>query len=196
MDLSNTNTDTPKKSLVRDEGGRVYTEFVSVVLVFLVLIFTLTQQALLFAGGLAVQRSAATAARAAMVVLDDDPQYYGGQGRNNAGGARGAAIELAASFPLYALKTSAKASDTLEHAFRSYKNSPYAQPNGILPGLTVTYPSGTSSRRGDLITVLVEYEFPCEVPIGRVVLCRGGTLKLEAESTLPNMSADYDYGQW
>ncbi|MCP4444750.1 MAG: hypothetical protein GY811_05300 [Myxococcales bacterium] len=183
-------------SLGSDQRGAIFIEFLFVLLPFLVLLFGLAQTALMYMGGLAVQRSAATAARAAIVVLDDDPAFYGRQPRNQIGGQRGRAIELAASFPLYALKSSPQFSDTLEASLRASRSSPYITPANIAPGLTVSFPGGVSSSRGGSITVRVDYEFSCEVPVVRALMCDGGTISMAAESTLPNHAANYNYGSW
>jgi len=184
------------KSFAKDSSGAVFIEFLIVVLPFLTLVFGLCQLALLYVGSLAVQRSASTAARAAMVVFDDDPDDYGGQARNTTGGQRAEAIEIAASFPIYALKSSPKSGDSIGHALRSSNSSPYLSAKAVAEGLTVTYPGGVGGDRGDPITVRVEYEFPCEVPVVRNLMCDGGTITITAESTMPSHAADYEYGSW
>lgn len=184
-----------RRRLGSDQEGAVFIEFVIVILPFLVLLFGLAQLTLMYFGSLAVHRAATTGARAAMVALDEDPQYLGGS-RNSLGGQRTEMIEIAASFPIYALKSSPNNADTLQHALRSYKSSPYSTQNSVADGLTVSFPNGVSADRGSPITVKVTYEFPCEVPVVRGLMCDGGTITLQADSTLPNMSADYEYGQW
>jgi len=183
-------------TLASDERGAIFIEFLIVVLPFLTLVFGLSQLALMYVGSLAVQRSASTAARAAMVVFDDDPDDYGGQARNTTGGQRAEAIEIAASFPIYALQSSPKTGDSIGHALRSPRSSPYLQRNRVAPGLKVTYPGGVGGERGDPITVRVEYDFPCEVPVVRGLMCNSGTIKITAESTMPNHAANYEYGSW
>ena len=182
----------------RDERGVVYIEFLFVVLPFMALVLGLMQTALLYIGGMAIQRSASTAARAAMVVLDDDPKFYNGEPRNALSPRRREAIEKAASFPLLAVKTSPKGQGhSVEHALRAGKGNALLGPAaGIASGLEVSYPNGISSRRGSHLTVAVSYRFACEVPLARVFMCKNRTQLLRAESTLPNQSADYQHGVW
>jgi len=181
--------------LAKNEDGVVFIDFIFLLIPFMTIILGLCQLALLYLGSLAVQRSAATAARAAMVVLDDDPKYYDGQARNTLGGKRQEDIELAASFPLYALKTSPPFRDDLEHTFRAWKTSPYRMNLDVASGLEVSFPRlGTSAGRPT--KVRIRYEFTCEVPLVRSLLCDAGKRTLEAEATLPNHAAKYTYGQW
>lgn len=65
-----------KKSLVRDNGGAVYVEFLLAFIPLFFMFLGMLQMGLLYGASLVVQHSANVAARAAMVVMDDDPQYY------------------------------------------------------------------------------------------------------------------------
>lgn len=78
-----------RKSLLRDTGGAAYVEFLITFIPVFIMFLGMVQMALMFAGGLAVQRAASAAARAAMVVLDDDPQYYDGEERMTIDGSGG-----------------------------------------------------------------------------------------------------------
>ncbi len=182
--------------LVADTQGAIFIEFLFVVLPFMIILLGLAQTALMYMGGMAVKRSAATAARAAMVVFDDDPKKYGGQSRNSLGGQREQAIKMAAAFPIFAIHTSPKNEDNLEHALRAWGDSPYRTQQRIPNGLRVEFPGGVSSGRGSSITVKVSYDYPCEVPVARAIMCPGGTIEISAQSTLPNHAANYNYGSW
>lgn len=70
-----------RRSLVTDTGGAAYVEFLIAFLPVFLMFLGMVQSALMFVGGLAVQRAASAAARAAAVVLDDDPRHYGGEDR-------------------------------------------------------------------------------------------------------------------
>ncbi len=74
------------RDLKQDTRGAVYVEFLISFIPVFFMFLGMVQIALMFVGGLAVQRAAAAAARAAAVVLDDDPQYYGGAERMQLGG--------------------------------------------------------------------------------------------------------------
>ena len=88
--------------MTRDErqtGGVIYVEFLMAFFPIFLMFCGMVQAALMYAGGLAVQRSANTAARAAMVVLDDNPRYYGGAERLSlTGGSGGSTIGGVAGF--------------------------------------------------------------------------------------------------
>ncbi len=174
----------------------MYVELLFVILPFMALILGLCQTALLYVGGLAVQRSASVAARAAMVVLDDDPKRYG-TSRNKYSGARKRDIELAASFPLLAIETSPlSANGSVEDALNVWSANPLLKSGGIgkARGLTVKVNGG--GNRGSKIRAYVKYEFPCVIPFARIFMCGGKSVTLEAQSTLPNQAASYKYGKW
>ena len=63
-------------TLVKDEKGVAYAEFLIAFPPILVLFLCLVQLSLMYVGKLAVRHSANRAARAAVVVIPDDPQYY------------------------------------------------------------------------------------------------------------------------
>ncbi len=184
------------QTLRSNTRGAIFIEFLFVVLPFLILLFGLAQTALMYMAGMAVKRSAATGARAAMVVLDDDPARYGGQARNTLGGQREAAIKMAAAFPLFAVESVPKTADTLGHALRASSGNPYEGEQGVQPGLKIEFPGGISSTRGSSVTVRVTYDYPCEVPVIRALMCPDGTLTLTSQSTLPNHAANLTYGSW
>jgi hypothetical protein len=182
--------------IVANTQGAIFIEFLFVVLPFMIILLGLAQTALMYLGGMAVKRSAATAARAAMVVFDDDPKKYGGQGRNTLGGQREEAIKMAAAFPIFAIHTSPKKEENVRHALRAWGDSPYKSKQTIPDGLRVEFPGGVSGSRASSITVKVSYDYPCEVPVVRAIMCPGGTVEISAQSTLPNHAANYTYGSW
>lgn len=67
------------KSLMKDQKGVAYAEFLIAFPPILVLFLCLVQLSLMYVGKLAVRHSANRAARAAVVVIPDDPQYYDGE---------------------------------------------------------------------------------------------------------------------
>ncbi|MCB9599586.1 MAG: pilus assembly protein [Sandaracinus sp.] len=71
-----------RKSLVKDEKGVAYAEFLIAFPPVLILFLCLVQLSLMYVGKLAVRHSANRAARAAVVVIPDDPQYYDGEAVN------------------------------------------------------------------------------------------------------------------
>lgn len=80
---------TRQRNLLTDTGGAAYVEFLITFIPIFLMFLGMVQMALMFAGGLAVQRAASAAARAAMVVLDDDPRHYGGEDRMTVEGTGG-----------------------------------------------------------------------------------------------------------
>lgn len=177
--------------IASDQRGVVFVEFLIVFLVFLTVILGITQLALIYVGRAVTQRSANAAVRAAVVMLDDDPRCYGGAPRNVATGQRREDIEMAAYVPLMALSSYAGtvdraigrgmsgAGDSLAYAARATR---------------VEFPGGRSVGREGDVTVRVEHDFNCGVPLGRLVLCGADhTIELVAEATLPNQGASYHY---
>ncbi len=63
-------------SLIRDDRGAAYAEFLIAFPPVLLLFLAMMQLSLLYVGKLAVRHSATRAARAAVVVIPDDPQHY------------------------------------------------------------------------------------------------------------------------
>jgi hypothetical protein len=170
------------------ERGVVFVEFLIVFMVFLTIVLGIAQLCLIYVGRAVTQRAANGATRAAVVVLDDDPRCYGGAPRSSAVGARQDAIEAAASMSLMALSPY---EDTVHDAIG-------LGPEGRAAGYA--YARAHSSVRvasgglEDDVTVHVDFDFNCGVPLGRLVLCGADRqIRLSARATLPNQGADYDY---
>jgi hypothetical protein len=211
--------------MIRDRRGAAYVEFLIVILPFLALILCIVQSALLYVGRLTVERAAETAARAAIVVLDDDPRCYGGAARNtiagggsrpadpiakylsaigapagsgSSGGARLADIRDAASMVLLSISPPFSNKSVLETIGA---NKGVADATGAAAynqnALQVSFANGSSVGLTDEVTVRVEYQYHCGVPLVRHFLCRGdGAARyftMRAETTLPNQGANYEY---
>jgi hypothetical protein len=169
---------------------------------FFLLVLGIIQLILLQAAKLGTMRAADAAVRAAVVILDDDPRRYGGAARNSAGpgSQRMRDIEMAAAIALVPFDPPvARLLPTVATALAT------PLPAEPMPGLMtplpatlgklrVTFPSGGGSfGLHARVTVRVEFDFDCLVPLARRVVCVGGTRKLLAESTLTNQGAPYTY---
>jgi hypothetical protein len=173
------------------ERGAVFVEFLIVFLVFLTIILGIAQLALIYVGKAVTQRSANAAVRAAVVILDDDPRCYGGAPRNVATGERLEQIELAATIPLMSLSAyEGTVHRAIGHGLEGVGASfAYAQDATL-----VSFPGGASFGRESDVTVRVEHNFKCGVPLGRLVLCGADRrIRLRAQATLPNQGAGYHY---
>ncbi len=156
------------RPLLRDRRGAVYVEFLAAFLPLLFFHFALVQYAFIVQADLITKHAALLAARAAIVVLHDDPAEYDGVPVGRVQGKRKDDIERAARIPL----------STMGFNLASVKvvmNDAYA--------------------RDELVTVRVEYDFHCRIPMARSVLCGFLTnrKKLVGEASLPNQGADYRY---
>ena len=88
------------RTLVADERGAAYVEFLVSFLPLFLMFMGMVQISLAFAGDLVVQHAAVRAARAAAVVLDDDPERYDGQDRLDLGNGTGTAEDSLGSVAL------------------------------------------------------------------------------------------------
>lgn len=182
------------------DAGVVAVELVVAAIPFFLLVLGIIQVTLLQAAKLGTMRAADAAARAAVVILDDDPRLYGGAARNSAspGSARMRDIELAAAIALVpfdppvvrSLPTVATALATPPSAVPL---PALLEPAGVLGNLRVSLPSGGGVGMHSPVTVRVEFDFDCLVPLARRVVCAGGRRHLTAESTLTNQGAPYRY---
>ena len=167
----------------------MFVEFLIVFLIFLTIVLGMVQLAFLYVGRAVTQRAANAATRAAVVVLDDDPRCYGAP-RNVAAGRRLEDIRLAARVPLSSLSAHGA---TVEDAIGRGLGGHGAGLAYAGDALRVSFPNGSPGLESD-VTVRVAFEFSCGVPLGRFVLCGAdAALTLQAEATLPNQGARYDY---
>ena len=180
-----------EKSLAVEVRGAAMLQFLLVFLPFSAMFFTLCQLAILEVTSMAVTRSANAAARAAIVALDDDPQRYGGVARGRAEGARLEFIRQAAAFPLLPFQFDREIQTIAARLLSQASLSPEAL---AIPGLEVEVKGGGS--RGSAVQVRVTYHAPCDIPLARVIVCRGATTTFVRETSLPDMAASYEYGQW
>lgn len=158
----------PGKTLLRDARGAVYVEFLIAFFPLFFFFLALVQLAFVTSANLITKHSAVTAARAAVVVLYDDPKRYGGEPVGRATGKRREDIERAARIPLSTM--------------------------GLELG-AVKVDMAENVGRDEPVTVKVEYDYHCQVPWGRSVVCGFFTnrKKLKGEATLPNQGASYRY---
>ena len=178
----------------------VMVEFVFVVGPLLVFILGIIQMIVLQAAELSTVRAANAATRAAIVVLDDDPQYYGGEPRGQAppGSQRYREIQRAAAQVLVSAQPpnrTPKNGSLFEAIMTPDRNEDLPglleAPDFLIERVRVDV-TGGDSLDGP-VTVRVEFDYPCMVPLGRLLLCRDGERELHSESTLPNQGASYDY---
>lgn len=181
----------------------IFVEVIVTIVPLMLFILGLFQMMLLQAGKLAVMRAANASARAAVVVLDDDPRFYGGEPRNQApaGSQRLEQIRRAAAGVLVAVQPGSRRQEENRSVGLAISTP---RRSDTLPGLLtpsadliqatkVTLSQGGGSA--DEITVEVQHEFRCVVPMARSVLCPGGrTRRLHSRATLTNQRASYEYG--
>lgn len=172
------------------EDGAIFVEFLIVFMVFLTIVLGIVQLTFLYIGKAVVQRSANAGVRAAVVVLDDDPRCYGGAARNSPTGKRLEDIRMAAKIPLLALSADR---GTVRRAIGEGVGGAGASMAYAESHMALTFPSGGVGLESD-VTVRVEFQYNCGVPLGRFVLCgMDQTLTLTGEATLPNQGARYRY---
>ncbi len=161
-------TPPPRRTLLRDARGAVYVEFLIAFFPLFFFFLSLVQLAFVTSANLITKHSAITAARAAVVVLYDDPKHYSGEPVGRATGKRKEDIERAARIPLSTMGLELSA---------------------------VKVEMAENIDRDDPVTVKVEYDYHCQVPWGRSVVCGFFTnrKRLTAEATLPNQGASYRY---
>jgi hypothetical protein len=158
------------RELRHDTKGAVYVEFLIAFLPLFVFFLSLCQLAYVQAAHVVVQHAAVMATRGAAVVLPDDPAFYDGEAVGTASGKRLDDIRRAAEIPLKAAVTGA-------------------------PDFEITFPNGESVDRNGLVSVQVELDYPCKVPIGALIVCSpsNGRKKLTGISAFPNQGAGYEY---
>jgi hypothetical protein len=174
--------------LARDRRGSTYVEFLIVVVPFCLFVVCVLQTALLEFADLVVERSANAAARSAVVVLDDDPRHYQDEPRNQVtrGGARERAIRRGAANSLAALPgTDVQHDEQLDITFPRQPGSDQLR---------------STFDPAELVTVRVDYRYPCSIPLARRIMCRDGAgqdnvFLMQAEASLPNQGARYSYGR-
>jgi Flp pilus assembly protein TadG len=155
--------------------GAVYVEFLIAFFPLFAMFMSTIQFAAVMVADLVVKLAAEEGARAAVVILPDSPAYYASAPVNQATGDRVHDIESAVRTPLLAVVAD--------------------------PGFEVRFPlsaGGTDSRLAfgadDLVRVHVDLDYPCRVPVGRLVVCGpGGRRRISGEAALPNQGAGYSY---
>lgn len=183
-------------------GGGVIIEMVFVFMPFMLLVLGIIQIGLLEVGKIGTMRAANAAVRAAVVVLDDDPRFYGRAARKSApaGSQRMNAIVDAAAIALVPFDPQV----TTRTVANAIGSPPSATP---LPALLrpsaalrrkvkITFPGKGRGRFGDeeTVTVRVDYDFNCIVPLASAVMCGADGVKaLREEATLTNQGAPYTY---
>jgi hypothetical protein len=169
-------------TLRNDSRGAVYAEFLVAFMPIFVGFLSLCQFMELTTANIITKHAAEMTARAAIAVLHDDPKYYGGAGLGSFSGQRKSEIERAAQMMLA--------------PFHGTQNDVRVKMKG-------------SYGRDELVDVKLEFDCPCNVPVGRYVLCSswkwtytGGTggsasgrvtKTLYGQAALPNQGADYTY---
>jgi len=158
-----------RTGLLRATRGAVYVEFLVAFLPVFFFFLALVQLVFVQTANLIVKHAAVKAARAAVVVLPDDPKYYGGTPVGSFSGQRKDDIERAAQIPLSTM--------------------------GLLSLFDTKVTVEGATGRDSLVKVKVEYNYLCQVPWGRFVVCGGfvNRKKIVAEAALPNQGADYEY---
>jgi Flp pilus assembly protein TadG len=156
----------PLRGLLRATSGAVYVEFMAVFFPIFAFFLGLVQLMFIQTASIVTSHAAMCAARAAAVVIPDHPAYYGNN-PGSASGARLADITRAAKIPLSTLGTDSSA-------------------------VSVKLDSG-GYQGNQLITVTVDYDFRCRVPLGNLIACGGTSKKIKATASMPNQGASYIY---
>jgi hypothetical protein len=159
-----------RRPVLRDRRGAVYVEFLAAFFPLFFFFLSLVQLTFVTSANLITKHAAVAAARAAIVVLHDDPKEYGDVPVGRFSGKRKQEIERAARIPLSTMGMNIS-------SVKVVMNDTYA--------------------RDELVKVRVEYDYHCQVPWGRFVICSLFTnrKKLIGEASLPNQGADYAYGE-
>jgi len=183
-------------------AGSVFVELLFAFVPFVILVLGIIQLALLENGKIVSERAANAAVRAAVVILDDDPRRYGGSPRNSTfPGPRLREIQRAATIALAPLDPPVtRQSGSLFAALlvppASLDLPALLTPTGGGLGrrVRVSFVGGTlNPGLHDRITVRLDYDFACRVPVGRAVVCRNGIRRLTSQATLTNQGAPYAY---
>lgn len=152
--------------LSRNRRGAVYVEFLAVFFPLLTFFLGLVQMAFLQAATIIVQHSASKAVRTATLVMYDHPDAWSGDQGGKVTGAKRKVVEQDANIQLSTLGTT-KGKVT-------FNDSAY--------------------DRNQPLTVTVDYDYTCRVPLGRIIACGlDGKKDIHAQATLPNQGADFMY---
>ncbi|MEA2698715.1 MAG: hypothetical protein QOI66_2986 [Myxococcales bacterium] len=184
-------------------AGSVFVELLFAFVPFVILVLGIIQLALLENGKIVSKRAANAAVRAAVVILDDDPRRYGGSPRNSTfpGSPRLREIQRAAIIALAPLDPPvSRQSGSLFAALlvppASLDLPALLTPTGgsLNRRVRISFVGGTlNPGLHDRITVRLDYDFACRVPVGRAVVCRNGIRHLTSQATLTNQGAPYAY---
>ena len=145
-------------------AGYVTVETVIVFPAFFTIFMTFVQLAYFEVAALATEHATVTATRSASVILADDPQFYDTR-VGVPGGKRLAEITDAAVIPLRV---------TTEK-----------------PEVKVTFPDRSVFREGDQVRLVLDFEYPCTIAIGRWLCGASGTRHIRREATMPYQGAGY-----
>jgi Flp pilus assembly protein TadG len=156
------------RGLLTSTGGWVTLEHTVLFPVLFLVVMTFIQLGLMEVGSLTTSHAAVSAARAASVILADDPREYDGVPVGVAAGRRLEDVTEAARLPLTTVTRR--------------------------PQVTVSFPDRTTFREGDPVRVRVALEFPCDVAVGRWLVCGARpTYRILREATMPYQGAGYTY---
>ncbi len=155
------NKTTP--SLLRDRRGAVLVEFIVALMPMMMTFFGFVEVSKIYAAKLATKHATITAARAAAVFSNAHENNPGaeGSGEEQAKGAAAAALG-----PW--IGNGAISSVDVTVTDRSSKEDPYGP-----------------------VTVKVTATYQCKVPMMGQVVCKGGTMKIPYEATMPHQGAKY-----
>jgi hypothetical protein len=147
--------------------GAVYVEFLAVFFPIFSFFMGLVQYAFIQTAAVIVQHGAMKGARTASVIIYDHPRYWGGDAGGRITGPKRALIEETARLPL----TTLGSANSAQVSFNE-----------------------TSFARNDPVTVIVDYNYTCRVPLGRILACGADGIKpLRGTATLPNHGAEFRY---
>lgn len=153
----------PTTSLLRNSRGAVLVEFVVALMPMMMTFFGFVEVSKIYAAKLATKHAAITAARAAAVFSNQHENNPGaeGSGEEQAKGAAAAAL------------------------------GPWIG-NGAISSVdvTVTDQSSKDDPYGP-VKVKVSATYQCKVPMMGRIVCKGGTMKIPYEATMPHQGAKY-----
>ena len=164
------------RRLRKKTGGAVYVEFLIAFMPLFVMFMSTVQLAFVQIANIVTKHAAVTGCRAAIVVLPDDPADYDNAQTYKVEGKRKADIESAVKGPLRAVS--------------------------LLPIVKVTFPTSaagdddktTEFAHDAIVRVQVKFDYLCQIPIGKNVVCGlFGVKVLKAEAALPMQGANYVY---
>lgn len=155
-----------RRPLWRDTRGAAVVEALVAFPVFFMFFSCLVQLIYLELASLTTQHAATVAARAAIVVCADDPKNYGGGGTGSLSGKRKDEVE-----------------EAVKNTLRISSDD---------PKMRVSFSGGFGE--GQIVKARVEYDHPCGVPIGGLIVC-GASRKatMAREASMPSQTAAYTY---